>query len=108
MPESLISIAVMEPLPGCEDEFLQTLRELYALMHRKNYSRNQLFSNRIEPKHYFNIRYWTSPEARNEAHEDPEVHRCWARLGNLCRMVRVHQTLDDLTLDFDKEPAVKG
>ncbi len=96
MPESVLAIAVMEPFEGCEEEFVAVLSELYALLERKGYSRDVLLRNHKDPPHYFNIRHWTSAEARQEAHEDPEVHHYWARLGNLCKMIRVHQTLDEV------------
>jgi len=96
MANSLVSIAVMEPFEGQEKEFLGILSNLYTLMERKQYSRDILLRNRQEPPVYFHIRYWTSPDARQEAHEDPEVHRHWARLGHVCLMRRVHETLDEV------------
>ncbi len=96
MPDSILSIAVMEPFPGCEEEFLGVLHDLYTLMERKGYSDNSLLRNRLDPPHYINIRRWKSVEARESAHEDPEVHRYWAKLGNLCFMRRVHEILDEV------------
>ena len=104
MAEPIISIAIMEPFDGCEQEFVATLEQLYALIRRKGYATDQLFADRKDPKHYYNVRRWISAEARDEAHEDPEVHRYWAQLGHLCRMVKVYQTLDDCTFNFDAEP----
>ena len=46
------------------------------------------------PHHYVNLRYWTSEEARAQAHEDPEVHRFWARLGLLMNMLKVYERLE--------------
>ncbi len=86
----------MEPLEGSEEEFLRVLRELYSLLERKGYSRDELLRNHNHPPNYFNIRRWLSPQARLEAHEDPEVHFYWAQLGHLCHMLRVHETLDDI------------
>jgi quinol monooxygenase YgiN len=94
MADEIVSIAVMEPFAGKEDEFLETLRQLYTLMREKNYSRDQLLRNRKNPQHFFNIRHWTSEEARQEAHEDPAVHRFWAKLGHLCSMRAVYESLD--------------
>jgi quinol monooxygenase YgiN len=96
MADSIISIAVMEPLDGLEEDFLRILAELYALMERKGYSRDTLLRNRKQPPHYIHIRYWSSLTARQEAQEDPAVQRCWARLGNLCHMLRVHDVLDEV------------
>jgi hypothetical protein len=99
---SLLSIAVMEPFEGSEDEFLRVLRELYALLEGKGYSRDELFRNRMTPPQYFNFRRWVTPQARLDAHEDPEVHRYWAQLGHLCHMRRVHETLDEVDWRAEK------
>jgi quinol monooxygenase YgiN len=96
MNTAILSIAVMEPFDGMEQAFLAVVSELYTLLERKGYSHDTLLRNHQDPPHYFNIRHWTSPEARLEAHEDPEVHRYWAQLGNLCHMRRVHETLDEV------------
>ena len=92
----------MEPFDGAEAEFLSVLRELYSLLERKGYSRDELVRNRMDPPQYFNIRHWISPQARQEAHEDPEVHRCWAKLGHLCHMRRVHEILDEVAWRTEK------
>jgi len=91
MPE-VLSIAVMEPFEGKEDEFEQTLRDFYALLKQKKYSRDELLRNKKSP-HYVNIRHWASEEARAQAQEDPDVHRYWSRLGLLCQMRAVYETL---------------
>jgi len=89
----MYSMAVMEPFEGLERDFVSLLQELYTLLERKGYCQDILLCNGLEPPNYFNIRRWTSPEARQQAQEDPEVQRCWARLGHLCHMRRVHETL---------------
>ncbi len=94
--ESIVSIAVMEPFDGHEEEFVSVLHDLYSLMERKAYSTNLLLRNRKTPPQYINVRHWVSEQARQDAHEDPEVHRCWAQLGHLCRMIRVHEILDEV------------
>ncbi len=96
MADQLVSIAIMEPFEGREHEFLGTLRELYALMQRKGYSHDELFNNRNNPQQFCNVRHWTSEAARHDAHEDPEVHRFWAQLGNLCLMRAVYESLEGI------------
>jgi len=96
MHQSILSVAVMEPFEGLESEFLRVLNELYSVMERKGFARDTLLRNRLHPPHYFNIRYWSSAEAPREAQEDPEVQRCWAQLGHLCHMRRVHEALDEV------------
>jgi hypothetical protein len=44
------------------------------------------------------LRYWKSEEARRAAHEDPEVLRCWAKLGNEIRIVKVFEVLEKVEL----------
>jgi hypothetical protein len=96
MSKSFLSVAVMEPLDGLESEFLRVLSELYSVMERKGFARDVLLRNRLDPPQYFNLRYWSSPEARREAQEDPQVQRCWAQLGHLCHMRRVHEFLEEV------------
>jgi len=92
----ITSIAVLEPLEGEEPALLAVLHELYSLLERKGYSRDTLLRSRKEPVYFINVRCWASEQARLEAHEDPDLHRCWARLGQLCRIPRVHEILDDI------------
>jgi len=96
MPE-IFSIAVFEPLQGKEQEALEALRGLIRLLAEKNYSRDSLYRDRTS-RRYLDLRYWSSEKARQEAHEDPEVHNYWARLGNLVRIEQVFETCDPLEL----------
>ena len=92
-PMEILSIAVMEPFDGRENEFVQTLREFYRVLAEKKYSRDQLLKNK-RTAHYVNIRYWASEQARRDAQEDPDIHKFWSRLGLLCDMRAVYETLD--------------
>jgi hypothetical protein len=94
MTDGFVSVAIIEPFEGAECQFVETVQQLYALMKSKNYSVDQLFKSRKEPHHYIHVRYWTSLAARDEAIEDPAVHRVWAQLGHICRMVHVYQAAD--------------
>lgn len=96
MPETVVSIAVLEPFEGAEQELVGVLEELYSLMERKGYSQNVLLRSRKEPVYFINIRHWASEQARQDAHEDSEVHRYWARLGQLCTIPRVHEMMDEV------------
>ena len=40
--------------------------------------------------------YWVSPEKRADAQADPEVHRYWLMLPELCVVTVVHETLESL------------
>ncbi len=96
MSEEYLSVAIWEPLPDQEAASLATLRELIAILARKGYSRDLLY--RDGDHRYLLLRYWKSEDARCAAQEDPEVLRCWARLGNEIRIVKVFEKLGDVRL----------
>ena len=79
----IVSLAYIRPEMGKEQETLDTLAELYTLLRKKNYSRDLLYRDAKDPARLVNLRYWRSEEARNEAQEDPEVHRLWQRLSEV-------------------------
>lgn len=106
MPDPFVSIAVLEPNEGQEEELLAVIHDLYALLEAKGYSRDELLRSRREPVYFINVRYWTSEQARLEAHEDPEVHRQWARLGQLCHIPRVHEIMD--VIDWKNRTATEA
>ena len=76
---------------------LETMRELNSIVSRKQYGRDLLY--RSGDAHYILLRYWNSEQARSTAQEDPEVLRCWARLGNEIQIVKVYETLTAVSLD---------
>jgi hypothetical protein len=80
MSQAYLSIAIWEPVPGMEEAALATMRELNSIVSRKQYGRDQLY--RSSEPHYILMRCWSSEQARSAALEDPELLRCWARLGN--------------------------
>jgi hypothetical protein len=94
MPEQILSVAIWEPLPGMEGASLATIRELIAILAAKGYSRDFLY--RDGESHYVLLRYWTSEQSRRAAQEDPEMLRCWARLGNEIQTVKVYETLREV------------
>ncbi|HLK33720.1 MAG TPA: hypothetical protein VKT29_11560 [Terriglobales bacterium] len=93
----ILSIAVFEPLEGKEREALETMRGLIALLAQKNYSQDSLYRDRTS-RRYMDVRYWTSEKARHDAHEDPQVHSFWARLGNLVRTEEIYETFEPVEL----------
>lgn len=96
MSEEVLSIAFVRPLEGQEAEVLAVARALYALLERKQYSRDLLYRDTRDPHLLVNLRYWRSREARELAHEDPDVHRFWARLGQICRVETVYERLEEI------------
>jgi hypothetical protein len=89
----VLSMAVMEPFEGKEQEFEGVLTDFYAMLRKKNYSHDELLRS-ARTGHYVNIRHWLSEDARAQAHEDPDVHRYWAKIGLLCQMRAVYETLE--------------
>jgi hypothetical protein len=100
MPPEILSVAVWEPVPEEEAASLATLRELSAIVAAKGYGRDLLYRDR--ESHYVFLRYWKSEEARRAAQEDPDMLRCWARLGNEISIVKVYETLTEVPLDKSK------
>src|ERR1700691_1605537 len=100
MPQEILSVAVWEPVPDMEDASLATVRDLSAILTTKGYGRALLYRDR--ESHYVLIRHWKSEDARRAAQEDPDMLRCWARLGNEIQIVKVYETLTEVTLDQAK------
>ena len=96
MPDEILSVAVWDPVPDQEAASLATIRELIAILSAKGYSRDLLYRDR--ESHYVLLRYWKSEEARRTAQEDPDILRCWARLGNEIQIVKVYETLTEVPL----------
>ncbi|HZW81120.1 MAG TPA: hypothetical protein VFF50_11675 [Candidatus Deferrimicrobiaceae bacterium] len=94
MSQEYLSIAIWEPLPDMEAASLETMRELETIVSRKQYGRDLLY--RSSDSHYVLLRYWSSEQARRTAQEDPEVLRCWARLGNEIKILKVYEKLEEI------------
>ena len=80
-----------------EGASLATLRELSSIVSSKGYGRDLLYRDR--ESHYVLLRYWKSEEARSGAQEDPDMLRCWAKLGNEIQIVKVYETLSEVPTD---------
>ncbi len=94
MAEEIVSMAVLEALPGKDEELLSNLRKLYTMMHAKGYCRDTLHRDAARPDRFLHLRLWTSPEMRTEAQTDPEVHRYWQLLPELCTIPIVYESLE--------------
>jgi len=92
MSKEFYSIAMIDALPGKEDELLTTLRELYTMMHAKGYCHDWLYHDAAGRLLHF--RAWLSAEMRAEAQSDPEVHRYWLRLPELCVVTVTHESME--------------
>jgi hypothetical protein len=95
MPTELLSIAYIWPETGKDEETIQVLTQLYSLLSRKAYSRDLLYRD-AKTERLVNLRYWKSEEARQQAQEDPEVHRLWQRLAEVCRVDGVVERLEEV------------
>jgi hypothetical protein len=94
MSQEYLSIAIWEPLPGMEEASVATIQELNSIVSRKQYGRN--FFYRGSDSQYILLRYWNSEQARRDAMEDPELLRCWARLGNEIKILKVYEKLEEI------------
>ncbi|MGZ4819259.1 MAG: hypothetical protein ACXVZJ_11575 [Terriglobales bacterium] len=84
-------------MPEMEAASLATLREIGSIIAAKGYGRDLLYRDR--ESHYVLLRRWKSEEARSAAQEDPDMLRCWARLGNEISIVKVYETLTEVDSD---------
>ncbi len=96
MEQEILAFSILEPHPGKEDELVEMLRELYALLFRKGYSRDTLYRDPNRKGQLLHLRRWTSRDLRDEAQQDPEVHKYWLRLPELCKLTVVHEELEKI------------
>jgi hypothetical protein len=95
MSQEILSVAIFQPLPGHEEASLNTMRALIAALSAGGYSRDLLYRDAKSRDEYILLRYWKSEEARRGALEDPEVLRCWAKLAQEIRTVRIYEKLEE-------------
>jgi hypothetical protein len=100
MPQQILSLAVWDPVLDMEAESLATLRELSSILVARGYGSDLLYRDR--ESHYVLVRHWKSEDSRQAALEDPDMLRCWARLGNEIKIVKVYETLTEVSLDTAK------
>ena len=96
MAEELVSLAILEALPGKEEDLVAMLREFYTMMRAKGYCSDVLYRDSDRPDRFVHVRRWKSAEVRSEAQIDPNVHRHWHRLPELCTIPTVYENLEGL------------
>ncbi len=96
MAHEILSVAIWKPVPEMEAASLATLSELKSIVAAKGYGRDLLYRDR--ESNYVFLRYWKSEDARRTAMEDPDMLRCWAKLGNEISTVKVYETLNEVPL----------
>ena len=96
MSEEVVSIAILEALPGKEDDLVAMLREFYAMMHAKGYCSDLLYRDSDRPDRLIHLRRWKSVELRAEAQIDPDAHRYWQQLPSLFVIPTVYENLETM------------
>lgn len=96
MSSEILSVAVFEPLPGQDEQALSTVRELSGVMAAGGYSRDVLY--RGPDGEYVLVRFWKSDDSRRAALEDPNAQKCWAKLAHEIRILKVHESLEEVSL----------
>jgi hypothetical protein len=99
--QEILSVAVWKPVPGMDSASLSTWRELTSILTNKGYGHDLLYRDR--QGQYVLLRYWKSEDARRAAQEDPDMLRCWARLGNEIEIVKVYETLSEVQVGKKSE-----
>ena len=95
MSSEILSVAVFVPLPGQEEQALSTVRELSGVLAAGGYSRDVLYRG---PDEYVLVRFWKSDECRRAAMENPSAQKCWAKLAHEIRILKVHESLEEIQL----------
>ena len=95
----IMALAVVEAFDDKSEECLRLLHEFYAVLHRKQYSRDLLYRDSKDPRRFVNIRRWHSESARKHAHEDPDVHSFWKRLSDIANVTLVFERLEEVSAD---------
>jgi hypothetical protein len=96
MSQEILSVAVFVPLAGQEEAALATVRDLSSVLARGGYSRDVLY--RGPEGEYVLVRFWKSDRLRRAALEDPEAQRRWAKLAHQIRIIKVHESLEEVAL----------
>lgn len=97
MAQEILSVAIWEPVADHEAAALETFRELTAIVAKRGYGRDFLY--RDGDHHYVFLRYWKSEDSRRAALEDPDMLRCWAKLSNEIQIVKVYETLSEVSVE---------
>ena len=99
--EHIRSMAILDAHPGREDDVIALLKDFYASIHRKGYSRDILYVDKKSQSRFVHLRIWNSDEARAEAQQDPEVHRYWVRLAEICTISTIYEELDPVFSTYE-------
>lgn len=109
MSKQILALALLDPHVGKEEECLTLLRQLYDCLKAKNYSSDILFRDSKQDSSgkvkFVHLRVWTSHEMRNEAMQDPDVHKFWMRLPEVCTLTTIYENLEELYSSYGSAAA---
>ncbi len=91
--EPIRSMAILDAHTGREEAVIELLKEFYSSIHDKGYSRDLLYRDARKPTRFIHLRIWNSDDARAEAQQDPDVHRYWMRLSEICTITTIYEEL---------------
>lgn len=101
MSEQIISMTILEPFPGKEEEFVTHQRSFYSLLNEKGYSQDILYRDGKSSGRYVHLRIWNSEASRHEAQNDPDVHRYWMHLPELCTITTIYEQLERVFTSYE-------
>jgi quinol monooxygenase YgiN len=94
--ELIRSMAILDAHPGHEQDTIELLRDFYTSINQKGYSSDLLYRDAKTPSRFVHIRVWNSEALRTEAQHDPEVHRYWVRLSEICTITTIYEELEPI------------
>lgn len=94
--EPIRSMAILDAHPGREQDVITLLKDFYSAIHRKGYSEDVLYRDTKSGTRFIHLRIWNSEAARAEAQQDPDVHRYWVRLAEICTITTVYEQLESI------------
>ncbi len=103
--DEVLSMAIFRAQPGCEVECLALTLELAALLANKGLAHDTLWQQSDgSGADYILLRRWISDATRLQAHDDPDVHRYWARMGLIMETIRVYERLEGIAVPPSLRP----
>ncbi len=91
--EPIRSMAILDAHSGQEEAVVALLKDFYTAIHGKGYSQDILYCDAKTPTRFVHLRIWSSEHARAEAQQDPEVHRYWVNLSEICTITTIYEEL---------------
>jgi cytidine deaminase len=84
-----LSVALVDVMPGHEEEFLALSTRFEALIIRKNYGRAEMVRDEGQPRRYYAVRHWNDVLAAERCHGDPEIQTLTAKIYLIARVTHV-------------------